>query len=365
MIEVDGSFGEGGGQILRTSLALAAVLGEDVRISKIRARRSEPGLRAQHMTAVSALSRLCNASLEGLKIGSTQLVFKPRHFAGGHFRLDVGTAGSVALVLQALMPVVPFGKGISLELRGGTDVKWSPPIDYLQLVTLPILRRMGLVASLETVRRGHYPKGGGIVKFESKPLSPLSAIEVCDGERVVEVSGVSHVSNLPRHVAERQAESASKILLEHHQPRALLTIDASVNDPLRSPGSGIVLVARASGMRILGGDSLGERGKPAESVGEEAAKTLLEEIHSDCFLDRHMGDMIVPYMALAEGVSDVSVSRITQHIITNVRMAESVTGVQFDSLGELGKPGRLRVRGLGLTTSGAASPREPIPIWDL
>ena len=159
MIEIDGSVGEGGGQVLRTSLALAAVLRREVRVFNIRAGRVEPGLKAQHLTGAKALTQICSASSKGLQIGSTDFTFSPGALKAGFFRFDVGTAGSITLVLQTLMPLLPFAPGtVELEITGGTDVKWSPPVDYLRLVTLPLLDRMDMHASILLVKRGHYPK---------------------------------------------------------------------------------------------------------------------------------------------------------------------------------------------------------------
>src|SRR5256712_9636487 len=174
MIEIDGSFGEGGGQVLRTAVALAAVLSKEIHVFNIRAGRAEPGIRPQHMTGVKAANELCSGDLEGLGVGSTEFVFKPGKLRAGAFKYDVGTAGSVTLVLQTLMPILAFAPGgVQLEITGGTDVKWSPPIDYLRLVTLPIIRKIGCLGDLEIVRRGHYPKGGGLVRFSTQGPSTL------------------------------------------------------------------------------------------------------------------------------------------------------------------------------------------------
>ncbi len=315
MIEIDGSVGEGGGQVLRTSLALAAVLRREVRVFNIRAGRVEPGLKAQHLTGAKALTQICSASSKGLQIGSTDFTFSPGALKAGFFRFDVGTAGSITLVLQTLMPLLPFAPGtVELEITGGTDVKWSPPVDYLRLVTLPLLDRMDMHASILLVKRGHYPKGGGFVRLKATPTSVLKNIVGIDTGNVTAVTGISHSVKLPR---------------------------------------------RVDSGGVLGGDSLGERGRPAEVVGEDAARKILEEIGSSAFLDRHMGDMIVPYLALAVGVSDVSVSQVTMHTLTNVKVAEQVAGVRFDSLPEIGMPGKLRVKGLGLRREEVSvSPRE-------
>ncbi len=360
MIEVDGSFGEGGGQILRTTLALAAVLSKQVRIYNIRAGRSEPGLRPQHLTAVRAVAEICTASLKGSVVGSTEFVFRPGTHKTGQFRFDVGTAGSITLVLQTLMPVFPFLDGrVEMEITGGTDVKWSPPIDYVRLVTLPILARMGYQGTLQIVRRGHYPKGGGKARFEALPSTRLNPLTELEMGKTTKVIGVSHSVGLPRHVAERQAAAAERVILGKGLPPVQMVLDISEGESGLGPGSGIVLCALTSQGGILGTDSLGERGKSAEEVGLAAGKMLVEELDSNGSLDRHMGDVIIPYMALAEGVSEVSVTRVTQHTLTNVKVAEQVAGVHFDSVGEIGQTGRLRVKGLGLRSERASvSPRE-------
>ncbi len=350
MIEVDGSFGEGGGQVLRTAVALAAVLSKDIHVFNIRAGRAEPGLRPQHMTGVKAAAELCSSELEGLRVGSTEFTFKPGKLRAGTFRFDVGTAGSVTLVLQTLMPIMAFAPGsVQLEITGGTDVKWSPPIDYLRLVILPILKKIGYKAELETVRRGHYPKGGGLVKFSTQGSSILHSLTDKSPSSITKVYGISHAVALPRHVAERQAAAAENCLEKAKLPAP--SIDLEVVDDRRElgPGSGIVLSAETQNGNILGSDALGERGRPAEEVGSTAGRVLVEEVESKTTLDRHMGDIIVPYLVLAGGTSEVSISRVTQHTQTNVKVAEWLTGVRVNLEGEIDHPGKLEVNGLGLT----------------
>src|SRR5690348_6437390 len=350
MIEVDGSFGEGGGQVLRTAVALAAVLSKDIHVFNIRAGRAEPGLKPQHMTGVRAAAELCSSQLEGLQVGSTEFTFKPGKLRTGTFRFDVGTAGSVTLVLQTLMPILAFAPGsVQLEITGGTDVKWSPPIDYLRLVTLPILRKVGYEGQLELVKRGHYPRGGGLVRFTTPGASKLQPLIDETPGAIGKISGISHAVLLPRHVAERQAEETKRTLEKVKLPSP--TIEIEVTDDRRQigPGSGIVLAAETQNGDILGSDSLGERGRPAEEVGSIAGRILVEEIRSGAALDRHMGDIIVPYLVLAKGTSEVSISRITQHTETNVQVAEWLTETKFELKGEIDRPGSLRVSGIGST----------------
>src|SRR5438128_7059359 len=295
MIEIDGSFGEGGGQVLRTAVALAAVLSKEIHVFSIRAGRAEPGIRPQHMTGVKAAAELCSGHLEGLEVGSTEFVFKPGKLRAGTFKFDVGTAGSVTLVLQTLMPLLAFAPGgVQLEITGGTDVKWSPPIDYLRLVTLPILRKIGYLGDLETVRRGHYPTGGGLVKFSTKGPSTLQPLTNNHSGSVSKIYGISHATALPRHVAERQEAAARKCLEDAKLPSP--SIDIEVIDDRRQlgPGSGIALSAETDNGNILGSDALGERGRPSEDVGSTAGKVLVEEVESGAMLDRYMGDMIIP-----------------------------------------------------------------------
>lgn len=357
MIDVDGSFGEGGGQILRTAVSLASVLGKDVRINNIRAGRSEPGLKAQHLTGVRAAAEICDAEVEGAEVGSTKLVFQPSKLKSGGFRFDVGTAGSITLVLQTIMPLMICAGGrVVVEVTGGTDVRWSPPVDYVSNVTLKVLRKMGYDGRLEVARRGHYPRGGGLVRFSVEPVEGLKPIAGLDLGVVVEVRGVSHSVGLPVHVAERQSAAAARVLRAGGLPKPEIIIEYQETGPGLGPGSGLVLFAETERGAVLGADSLGERGKPAEEVGSDAANRLVEEVESGAFLDRHMGDMVIPFMALANGTSEVSLSRVTQHTLTNVKVAELLAGVKFEIDGELGGKGVLRATGLGLRNVPSVSP---------
>ena len=214
IFEIDGSYGEGGGQILRTTLALSTLLLKPVKVFNIRVKRSNPGLQAQHLTGVKALAELCNAEVFGAFKGSKELIFKPRERRCGKFRFDIGTAGSISLVIQAILPALVFAPCKTIvEITGGTDVAWSPPIDYVRFVLLPILSKMGVKADVKIIRRGHYPRGGGhvilIVEPVENKLKPINEIEFGN---IKEIRGISHCVKLPKHVAERQAKSAKEFL---------------------------------------------------------------------------------------------------------------------------------------------------------
>lgn len=353
MIDISGDMLEGGGQIVRTSLALAALTGKDVHVTKIREKRPNPGLQAQHVTAVKALTAICEAETQGLLAGSRELIFKPRRHVSGKFSFDVGTAGSIPLILQALMPPAIYAPDrVEFDLAGGTDVRWSPTIDYVRLVVLPVLRLMGYKAAINVHRRGHYPKGGGQVTMSIEPARQLESISMLELGRTSGIEGISHCVKLPSHVAQRQAFSAKERLNSRGISEVDIAIETYPSDRDRhvAPGSGITLLMKSSSGSIIGADNIGERGKPAERVGEEAALKLLSEIQSKAPVDRHLGDILIPYMAVAEGRSEIFVSEITMHTLTNMKVAEILTGVKFDVRGELKRPGRISVHGVGLRT---------------
>ena len=354
MIEIDGSYGEGGGQILRTTLALSTLLLKPVRIFNIRARRSNPGLQAQHLTGVKALAELCNAELQGAFKGSKELIFKPRERRCGKFRFDIGTAGSISLVIQAILPALIFAPCRTIvEITGGTDVAWSPPIDYVKNVLLPILSRMGVKASIEVRRRGHYPRGGGHVVLSVEPIEgKLRSMSEVEFGTLREVRGISHCVKLPKHVAERQARSAREYLKKKGID-VPIEIELETYPPEKDfhlgPGSGIVLWAVSDKGLILGSDALGEKGKPAEQVGEEAARELIEELSSGMAFDKHMGDMLIPYIALAEGYSRIGISKLTLHTLTNIHVVKKLVNTKFEVNGEEGEKGVIEVQGIGYT----------------
>ncbi|WP_456474656.1 RNA 3'-terminal phosphate cyclase [Candidatus Pyrohabitans sp.] len=340
MLTIDGSYGEGGGQVLRTALALSAITGKAVEVVNIRANRPKPGLATQHMHGVRALARLCNARVEGAEVGSTRVYFEPREITQQRLRIDIGTAGSISLILQVLLLPCAFGRGeVLLEIKGGTDVRWSPPIDHVKHVLLPVVAKLGFSAELEVLARGYYPKGGGRVKVRIKPVEKLKGMRLLQRGKLLGVEGTAHASNLPRHIIEREAMAAKQVLAEYAPEIAL----EERND--FSTGTGIVLWAVYEHTR-LGASALGERGKPAERVGEEAARALLAEIKSGACVDVHLGDQIVPFLALAEGNSSFTVRELTGHLKTNIYVTEQILGTEF-KVREEQELFRIGVRGIG------------------
>ncbi|HEY7699891.1 MAG TPA: RNA 3'-terminal phosphate cyclase, partial [Vicinamibacteria bacterium] len=211
LLEIDGSYGEGGGQLLRTAIALSAVTGREVAVRDIRAKRDRPGLAPQHLAAVAAVAKVCRARVEGLSLRSREVRFAPAEISGGpqeEYRFDVGTAGSVGLVLQALLPLwVAGGHEAAVTVTGGTDVPHAPPLDYLRNVLLPLLGRLGVEAHIEAIRRGYYPRGGGEVRVEVARGS-LKPLNLDERGAILAIEGRAHVSSLPEHIATRMRDAA-------------------------------------------------------------------------------------------------------------------------------------------------------------
>ncbi len=329
MIKIDGSYGEGGGQILRTAIALSCITGESVEIYNIRANRPKKGLAMQHLKGVEAAKLISDADVEGLRLGSTRIIFKPKRVKAKNLRIDIGTAGSVTLIFQTILPpLLTADREARIEIIGGTDVQWSPSIDYFRFVTSKALKEMNADFSIELVKRGYYPKGGGKVVLYVNP-SNLSG-KAFEAERCDVVRGISHCSNLPKHIAKRQAEAAKSFLTERGY-NAEIEVETQRGF---STGSGITLFCG-----YKGGVALGEKGKRAEKVGEEAAMEIYDELESDATFDRHLADQVMCFAAIARGETEYTTSEITKHILSN----EYVINKFFERCVEI-EGNRIRIR---------------------
>jgi RNA 3'-terminal phosphate cyclase (ATP) len=328
MIVIDGSHGEGGGQVLRTALTLAAITGESMCIEHVRAGRKTPGLRPQHLTAVRAAAAVCGAHVEGDTLGSQTLTFAPGdQVSPGKYTFDVaqvaqrGSAGSVSLVLQTvLLPLALVNGESHLTLRGGTHVPWAPPAPYLEHVFLPLLRRMGIRARLDVVRWGFYPAGGGEIHVRINGREgPLHPITLTDRGELERVWGMAAVTNLPSHIPQRMANRARNVLME-------VGLQAQI-EPHRlrgaGPGAGIFLFTEYASSSngetsVAGFTAYGRKGLPSERVAEAACEDLLTHHRSHTPVDPHLADQLVLPMVLAKGESRLVTPRVSQHLLTNV-----------------------------------------------
>jgi len=330
VLEIDGSQKSGSGTILRLSVAFAGILNEPLHIFSIRQKRTQPGLRPQHLEAVLTAAKLCKAEVKGAKSRSRELWFTPREIAGGEIHAEIGTAGSIPMLLLTVLPLCAYAKNpVRLHVsRGGTDVKNAPTTNYLKHLLLPLLARMGLKASLAIQKYGYYPKGMGEITLEVEPCPKLQFITLEEFGNLQQIKGVSVCTFLAdRRVAERQAIAANE-RLKSAGLHADIEIVNDMSNPLQK-GSSLVLWAETDTGALLGGDAIGELGKPSEVVGREAAENLLRELESRATVDSHLSDMLVPHVALAEGDSVYLSRLVTEHLDTNIWLAQKILGVKF------------------------------------
>jgi RNA 3'-phosphate cyclase len=342
MLEIDGSRGEGGGQLVRTAVALAAVTGTAIRIRDVRARRDRPGLAPQHLTAVNAVAALCGARCEGLALQSQAFEFHPGPLRAGEHAFDVGTAGSLTLVLQALLPAMIRAPGpCRVRLTGGTDVRAAPPIDYFRRVLVPLLARMGIAVDCRVARRGYYPRGGGEVEVATAPAR-LRPIALDAPGRVVKIGGLAHAGNLPAHIPERMRASA---LARLGPTRAPVGVEARVLDGNEAFGQGgaIVLWAERANT-VLGAGRVAERGVRAEALGESAAAELAADLDAGAALDVHAADQLLVYLALAGGESTYTAREVSLHAETAMWLIGRFLPVRFE-VARAGTVAEVRVMG--------------------
>jgi RNA 3'-terminal phosphate cyclase (ATP) len=335
MLTIDGSYGEGGGQILRTSLTLAAILAQPVRLKNIRARRKTPGLAAQHLTAVRAAATICRATLSGDHLGSTELVFRPGGGpVPGEYEFDVsqaregGSAGAATLVLQTVLPPLALASaGSRVKVRGGTHVSWSPPYHYLQDIYLPMLSRLELQATARLLAWGWYPAGGGEIEVEiqGRASTPAQseARQWIERGPLKRITGVAVASSLPAHIAQRMWDAAANML-----SRAGLSSHSLEPQRVRStsPGAGIFLRAEYENS-LAGFSAIGQKGKPSERVAEEAVEALLVFHQTGAAFDEHLADQLIVPIAVSGYAASYSTERLSQHTLTNLWVVEQFLGL--------------------------------------
>ena len=341
MLEIDGNYGEGGGQILRSSLSLSAILNRPIRINGIRAGRKKPGLAPQHLTSVNAVAAITNAKVIGGQLGSQTMTFRPQAISGGNYTFDVAeirpSAGALSLVFQAIALPLSFAKVPStVTLRGGTHVPWSPSVHYLQKVFIPMAARFGFEGSIQLNRWGWYPKGGGEAIARVQPSANWSGVQLGHRGKLQAIHGISAASNLPEHIINRQHNQIVKRLARFDSPVNIERVKG------KSIGQGTLVFLMAEFENVQAGfSSLGARGKRAEAVADEAYQALADFLKSDAAIEPFLADQLILPMALAKGESRFTTPQITQHLTTNIWLVQQFLPVQFEVNGAENEAGEI------------------------
>jgi len=338
-LKIDGSYGEGGGQILRTALSLSCFLQKEIEIYNIRKGREIPGLQAQHLTCVKAAQAISEAEVEGAKLQSQTLIFSPKKIKGGNLYLDVRTAGSVCLVLQSiLLPLCLADTSSELRIKGGTHVPFSPPVTYFQKVLFPLLHRLGLNISIDLKRFGWYPRGGGEIICQINPAQKIESLNLMERGRLLKLSGLSTVSKLPLTIAQRQKREA-EIILE----KMKYQLETEIEDVPAIDKSSFFFLLACFENSPAGFSSLGATGKRAEQVADEACKAFLEYVKTSGAVEEHLADQLIPFLTLAQGVSNFTVSRINLHLLTNIWVTQQFLPVKIEIEGKENQPGKIKI----------------------
>jgi len=337
MIEIDGSLGEGGGQVVRTSLTLAMSTASPIKIRNLRARRSNPGLRAQHLAAVHAAAAICGARIEGAAIASTALSFVPGALRPGHYEIDVGTAGSTMLVLQTILPALSLCSAPSqILLRGGTHNPRAPTFEFIQHAYLPLLARLGYKAAVSLERHGFYPRGGGVVRAWIEPLQRADSLDLLEPGPIQSHTARALISRLPSHIAERE--------LDVLRSRLGLPEDACGIDVVTAPSAGNTLHVRVDCINVTTVFcGFGIRGVPAETVAGRVADEVERYLAAEVALDSHLADQMLVPLGLAAG-GRFSTLTPSGHTETNAAVIKHFLPVDYEKL-ELGdKRWQVRLR---------------------
>jgi RNA 3'-phosphate cyclase len=330
LIEINGEYGSGGGQIIRSAISMSALTGMPCRIYSIRAKRETPGLSYQHLTAVKAVAELCSAKIQGAELRSNEIYFYPGKIKSGKYNFNIGTAGSITLVLQALLPASLHAHD-NLEFRviGGTNVFHAPTPEYFQHIFCDYLKKFGINIYSETVRYGFYPKGNGEMSVKIQPCQKLKPVELAEKGRLqkIDVWSIASKELEKAKVAERQIEGFEKELKMGIEKKNLIYVDSL------SAGTSVHGHCHYENCKI-GADALGERGVSAEKIGKSCAEILKKEMSGKGCIDTHMADQILPFMALA-GKGRISVNEVTEHARTNMFVIEKFLPVKFKISGNL------------------------------
>ncbi|MEE8619384.1 MAG: RNA 3'-terminal phosphate cyclase [Dehalococcoidales bacterium] len=345
MINIDGAQKSGSGTIVRFAVGLAALLGEELCLTNIRAKREKPGLRPQHLKAIEALEQICQGTLDGAEIGSREIRFKPGgEVKSGYYEWDIGTAGSTTLLAMTLLPAACFARGeVSFRISGGLFQDFAPSAYHMQFVLFPTLAKMGVTAGLNIIRPGYVPRGGGIIEVGLKPITGrIKPIRLAKQGRVTAIKGIALSSHLKeRRVSERMVEKGNEVLgLKGYRTRIEIIHDTQA----LQRGAALVLYAVTNTGCIIGADRAGEPRRTSEDIGRYVAGNLTEDLATGATVDRYLADQLIFYAALADGISEYRIPRLTEHVETNLWLVETILGAKTEVDANL-----VKIQGVGFS----------------
>ena len=337
-LEIDGSFGEGGGQIVRTAITLSSIMKKPIKIKNIRKNRKTPGLKPQHLTALKILKKICNSDLDQIKIGSTSLDFNPKDMQSLDLKEDIGTAGSISLILQVLIPAVAISKKtLKLSIKGGTNVIWSPTIDYTQTILKEAYARMGIDFSIDVIKRGYYPKGGGIIELEVSASEKINSI-ILTQRKTKNVKLFCTFSKMDSGFIKKEIKEIKEKLIENN-----FIVDVKIQEEVALNSGASLTITSIDDDSIIGIDSL------FDYKTKQFQLDLEEFIQNKLGVDENLADMLVLPASLANGITIFQVENISKHLETNLFVASKITGCKY-GIGKLRDGYEVRIEGVSYSS---------------
>ena len=344
MITIDGGAKSGSGTIVRYSVALASLLGKEIRIQNIRARRDKPGLRAQHLKVVQACQEMCQGTVKNASVGSKEITYTPRvRFSGGEYSWDIGTAGSTTMMAQTLLPMACFARKPSrFKLEGGLFQDFAPSAYHMKFVLLPLLKRMGVQVELDIIRPGYVPRGGGVMEVRVEPAGKLKPLNLTEQGKIYNVKGIALSSHLRgKRVSQRMAGECQRMLSSYGYKAEIEEIE---DESSYQEGAALAIYAETNLGSTMGSDREGRPGRSSESIGRYVAERFREDIKTGAAVDRYIADQLIIYAGLADGVTKYSVPHITEHVETNLWLIEEFLGAKTKIEGNL-----IEIAGIGFS----------------
>lgn len=351
MIEIDGSQKSGSGTIVRDAVSLSILTGQELYLKNIRERRDKPGLRPQHLKGVEACSQICQGKLEGAKVGSKEIkVWPGGKISGGNFNFDIGTAGSTTMLASILLPLSLFAERASTyTITGGLFQDFAPSAYHLKYVLFPVLKEMGVDADFEIIQPGYVPRGAGVIGIKIRPQrEQLRPTVLLEQGKITEIKGVALSSLLKeRRVSERMAKECQKGLkVKGYSPRIEIVYDVKEEPAFPKvsiqAGASLAIWAKTDTGCLIGSDMAGELRRAAEFIGKQVARNLIEDLESVATVDRHLADQLIPFCALADGVSEYLIPQMTEHVETRLWLVEKILGAETEV-----RNNRVIIRGVG------------------